>query len=118
MKQRGPRICQEIILSVQMIVSHVYHLFHFLSIFWLATSSGGYGASPEQTWSDKAQRGVDLPTGTLSLSLSDNSAGLIDKATDGTDLKNELQDAKQGTDGGIFSQEDEWGIEKGAGKDF
>jgi hypothetical protein len=44
--------------------------------------------------------------------------GLIDQAADGTNLKNELQDAKQGRDAGAFEPDDEWGVEKGADKDF
>jgi hypothetical protein len=77
------------------------------SMFGVATASGGYGAGPEEVWSNKAQRGTDKPLN-----------GLIDQAADGTNLKNELQDAKQGRDAGAFEPDDEWGVEKGADKDF
>ena len=56
----------------------------------IATSSGGYGAPPEQVWSAKAQRGVheDSPS-------KEHDSGLIDQTTNGTDLQDELQDAEQ-----------------------
>ncbi|KAF8956859.1 hypothetical protein BDZ97DRAFT_1849060 [Flammula alnicola] len=89
-----------------------------------STTSGGYGATPDKIWSNKAQRGTDMPLRTSADSNaaakagSESDTGLIDQAVDGTDLRNELQDAKQGTDEGSFLEEDEWGMEKGAGKDF
>ncbi|KAF9486109.1 hypothetical protein BDN70DRAFT_916357 [Pholiota conissans] len=84
------------------------------------TSSGGYGSQPDQLWSNKAQRGIDMPTTPDELNeqedMPDN--GLIDQTADGTNLKNELQDAKQGRDAVALENEDEWGVEKGADKDF
>ncbi|KAJ4464989.1 hypothetical protein C8J55DRAFT_529251 [Lentinula edodes] len=50
------------------------------------TSSGGFSTTQE-VWSDKAQRGNIEP-----------SNGLIDQSLNGSNLKNELQDAKQGKD--------------------
>lgn len=44
--------------------------------------------------------------------------GLIDQTADGNNLKDELQDAKQGRAAVSLENEDEWGVEKGAGKDF
>ncbi|KJA25132.1 hypothetical protein HYPSUDRAFT_38092 [Hypholoma sublateritium FD-334 SS-4] len=73
-----------------------------------STSSGGYGASPEQVWSAKAQRGVHLPAGNGYPSSKESDSGLIDQATDGTNLKEELQDAEQGRDKESFQREDEW----------
>ncbi|PPQ87337.1 hypothetical protein CVT25_002087 [Psilocybe cyanescens] len=87
------------------------------------TSSGGYSATPENTWSDKSQRGTNFPLGTESNSAnvtgeSSNDTGLIDQSTSGTDLVPEIQDAKQGRDKAFDNSEDVWGVEKGAGKDF
>lgn len=56
----------------------------------VATSSGGYSAPPESVWSNRSQRGTEEPV--------HSEAGLIQQATDGTRLDNELQDAKQGRD--------------------
>ena len=71
----------------------------------IATSSGGYGAPPEQVWSAKAQRGVheDSPS-------KEHDSGLIDQTTNGTDLQDELQDAEQGEDQGSFQREDKWAV--------
>ncbi len=78
-----------------------------------ATSSGGYGAPPEEVWSAKAQRGVhpSVVSGD-SPSSKKNDAGLIDQATNGTDLKDELEDAEQGEDQGSFQREDKWAVGK------
>ncbi len=58
-----------------------------------ATSSGGYGASPN-VWSDKSQRGGQDPY------RKDNATGAIDQSLNGGDLKNEVLngDAQQGKD--------------------
>lgn len=77
-----------------------------------ATSSGGYGASPEQVWSAKAQRGVHVPAGNGDPSSTESDSSLIDQATDGTNLKDELQDAEQGRDQGSFQREDKWAVGK------
>ena len=89
---------------------------------YVATSSGGYSAQPDELWSNKAQRGIDMPTTPDEfneqgdIDVPDN--GLIDQSMDGTSLKNELQYAKQGRDAVALENEDEWGVEKGADKDF
>ncbi|CAA7265705.1 unnamed protein product [Cyclocybe aegerita] len=83
--------------------------------------SGGYGAGSGQVWSNQAQRGVDMPTGNAERGSGPeekNSLGLIDQSVNGTKLKTEFEDAKQGRDRGFGGEEDEWGIEKGAEKDF
>ncbi|KDR80046.1 hypothetical protein GALMADRAFT_242258 [Galerina marginata CBS 339.88] len=60
-----------------------------------------------------------MPLGTEKNAAS-NSTGLIDQSTEGLDLKDEVQDAIQGKDSKsrMDSEEDVWGVEKGAGKDF
>ncbi|KIY71918.1 hypothetical protein CYLTODRAFT_418461 [Cylindrobasidium torrendii FP15055 ss-10] len=65
------------------------------------TQSGGYSAAPEQAWSDKSQRGGGDPYYKAGKGewKSKNEAGLIDQSLNGTDLKNELEDAKQGNAG-------------------
>lgn len=54
----------------------------------LATSSGGYGSPPEESWSDRAQRGFAGRGGT----------GLINQSLSGGDLADEAEDAVQGSD--------------------
>ncbi|KAJ3501375.1 hypothetical protein NLJ89_g9365 [Agrocybe chaxingu] len=86
------------------------------------TYSGGYGADPSQVWSNQAQRGVDMPTGNVERGSGraeeKGALGLIDQSVNGTKLKTEFEDAKQGRDRGFGGEEDEWGIEKGAEKDI
>ncbi|KAJ8503512.1 hypothetical protein ONZ45_g10799 [Pleurotus djamor] len=55
------------------------------------TSSGGYGNV--NVWSDKIQRG-----NTDTAQIAEQRSGLIDQSLNGTNLKNEVQDAKQGAD--------------------
>jgi len=87
----------------------------------IATSSGGYGATHDKIWSNRSQRGVDMPLGTQERGSeppgTGNDMGLAGQSVDGTNLKNEKQDATQGWDKGSAEQ-DVWGIEKGAEKDF
>ncbi|KAE9402630.1 hypothetical protein BT96DRAFT_918142 [Gymnopus androsaceus JB14] len=66
------------------------------------TSSGGYNTTPEM-WSDKAQRGNAFETKGHN---EQPSNGLIDQSLNGSNLKNELQDAKQGKDSGNFVSTD------------
>jgi hypothetical protein len=72
----------------------------------VATSSGGYGARPERTWSTQAQRG------------NDSSTGLIDQSTTGGPLGDEIADAVQGRDASTREQfahesERDFGAESG-----
>ena len=74
-----------------------------------ATSSGGYGSRPEKVWSNRCQRGVDMP-------LNEAEARVFDQFSGEPGWGEELiQDVHVGRDT-LF--EDEWGIEQGAGKDF
>ncbi|KAJ3720358.1 hypothetical protein C8R42DRAFT_722085 [Lentinula raphanica] len=59
------------------------------------TSSGGFNTTQEM-WSDKAQRGNRF--GGKPSDDDKPSNGLIDQSLNGSNLKNELQDAKQGKD--------------------
>ncbi len=64
-----------------------------------ATTQGGFNATPESTWSDKAQRGHNPGSAQATeRGPSSTSGGLIDQSLNGSNLKNELQDAKQGVD--------------------
>lgn len=63
----------------------------------IATSSGGYG-SPQNVWSDGAQRGR------ANVYSGEDGAGLIDQSLSGGDLKDEIQDAKQGAAGTSISK--------------
>ncbi|KAI0346204.1 hypothetical protein BDW22DRAFT_1425721 [Trametopsis cervina] len=56
-----------------------------------STASGGYGSTPENTWSSKAQRGS-------------NEAGLIDQSVNGGLVGDEIQDAVQGQDASTREQ--------------
>ncbi|KAF9526390.1 hypothetical protein CPB83DRAFT_908493 [Crepidotus variabilis] len=90
-----------------------------------SSASGGYGSSPDNAWSNKSQRGTDMPLTPQEVGITPDT-GLIDQSTNGTNLKKELGDAKQGRDdrgfgqgsGGTAGEENVWGIEKGAEKDF
>ena len=74
-----------------------------------ATSSGGYGSRPEKVWSNRSQRGVDMP-------LNEAEVVVVDQFSGETGLGEELiQDVNVGRDA---LYEDEWGIEQGAEKDF
>jgi len=55
------------------------------------TSSGGFSTTPDM-WSNKAQRGNNVEVS------STGSTGLIDQSTNGSNLKNQMEDAKQGRD--------------------
>ncbi|KAK0193207.1 hypothetical protein F5146DRAFT_373311 [Armillaria mellea] len=58
------------------------------------TSSGGWGGSPEHVWGNKAQRsGVDTDA-----KKSGRKTGLVDQSPNGSNLKGQIQDAKQGAD--------------------
>lgn len=59
----------------------------------IATSSGGYSASPD-VWSNKSQRGGQDPY----RHHKTNSTGAIQQSLNGTDLTSGLDDAKQGND--------------------
>ena len=85
-------------------------LFHENNAYAIgATSSGGYGSQPEKVWSNRSQRGVDMP-------LNEAEASVVDQYNEGTGLgEKKIQDANEGRD---ILFEDEWGIEQGAGKDF
>ncbi|KAJ3985557.1 hypothetical protein F5890DRAFT_1509329 [Lentinula detonsa] len=59
------------------------------------TSSGGFSTTQEM-WSDKAQRGNKFEVKPADEHKPSN--GLIDQSLNGSNLKDELQDAKQGKD--------------------
>ncbi|EAU84984.1 hypothetical protein CC1G_04080 [Coprinopsis cinerea okayama7 len=92
-----------------------------------STSSGGYGSSGVNVWSQKAQRGTNTDLGSSSSSGSGEApvtgtgrtrratvsktmaqrqsvTGLVGQSLSGGDLAGEIQDAKQGFDGGWPSQ--------------
>ncbi|KAF4596866.1 hypothetical protein EYR40_007442 [Pleurotus pulmonarius] len=56
------------------------------------TSDGGYGSA--EVWSDGVQRG----NAESAMTGNQTSSGLIDQSLNGTNLKSELADAKQGVD--------------------
>lgn len=60
------------------------------------TSSGGYGAP--NTFSPRAQRGVDVFADADRSSDTQPSSTAIQQSTTGTDLRGQLQDAQQGVD--------------------
>ncbi|PBK62263.1 hypothetical protein ARMSODRAFT_609489 [Armillaria solidipes] len=61
------------------------------------TSSGGWGGPPEGVWGNKAQRsGID--TSNADAKKSGRKTGLVDQSVNGSDLKSQIQDAKQGAD--------------------
>ncbi|KAI5981931.1 hypothetical protein EDD15DRAFT_2378867 [Pisolithus albus] len=60
------------------------------------TSSGGYGAP--NTFSPRAQRGVDVFADADRSADAQPSSTAIQQSTTGTDLRGELQDAQQGVD--------------------
>lgn len=49
-----------------------------------------------------------------------SDTGLIDQSTSGINLEDKIQDAPQGRDLNYTTnaEEEEWGVEKGAGKDY
>ena len=62
-----------------------------------------------------------MPLGPSEVSKEyDSSTGLIDQSTTGTNLRDKMQDAPQGRDLHYTTnaEEEEWGVEKGAGKDY
>ncbi|KIK57452.1 hypothetical protein GYMLUDRAFT_46336 [Collybiopsis luxurians FD-317 M1] len=62
------------------------------------TSSGGFSTTPE-VWSDRAQRGNPYDaTKRDDVSKSGNGAGLVDQSVNGGNLKEQVEDAKQGKD--------------------
>ncbi|KAF8903366.1 hypothetical protein CPB84DRAFT_791150 [Gymnopilus junonius] len=88
-----------------------------------ATSSGGYGGTPEKVWSNRAQRGIDMPLGPDEIS---NQAGnsfnsdtsFIDQSTSGVDLEDKIQDAPQGRDLNYMTnaEEEEWELRRAQGR--
>ncbi|PBK86277.1 hypothetical protein ARMGADRAFT_1169232 [Armillaria gallica] len=61
------------------------------------TSSGGWGGPPEGVWGNKAQR-CSTETRSADTKHSGKNTGLVDQSVNGSNLKGQIQDAKQGSD--------------------